>query len=241
MWRSRGRSGVGDSFTGETYEDIEGLTPNGRQWINPLTKETRNLSGANYWHLRKSLNSGEVVKPDVWTVDGKANIASFSDEALGLDQKKTQAKKEIPIAHKIVPQERTLDRLDEQQKELYKAFEEEKISEGEFKNLIYALEVKRSRVWKARCKALGIPEEMEDECEEENIASEWDDLPYFVGKNSSENGDWWRNGNVFILTHKKIKDVVKSVVNKKISVDKEKLSPYIGGVVLSFITFVILF
>lgn len=37
------------------------------------------------------------------------------------------------------------------------------------------------------------------------------------------------------------KNVVKSVVDKKLSVDKEKLSPYIGGVVLSFITFVILF
>src|SRR5690606_11815095 len=237
------RSGVGDSFTGEAYEDIEGLTPNGRQWINPLTKETRNLSGANYWHLRKALNSDEVVKPDVWTADGKANIAAFSDEALGLDQKKTSAKKEIPIAHKIVPQERTLNRLDEQQKELYKAFEEEKISEGEFKNLIYALEVKRSRDCKARCKALGIPEEYSEETEEDNIASEWDDLPYFVGKNSGENGDWWRNGNVFILGYERIKEGWDSLRNRKggFSVDKQKAAPYVGGVVLSFVTFVILF
>lgn len=241
MWRSRGRSGVGDSFTGEAYEDIEGLTPNGRQWINPLTKETRNLSGANYWHLRKSLNSDEVVKPDVWTADGKANIAAFSDEALGLNQKKTPAKREIPIAHKIVPQERTLNRLDEQQKELYKAFEEEKISEEEFKNLIYALEVKRSRAWKARCKALGVPEEYSEEMEEGNIASEWDDLPYLVGKNSSESGDWWRNGNVFVLGWERIKEGLNSLRNKKVrfSVDKQKAAPYVGFIVIAFSLWVI--
>lgn len=34
MWRSTGRSGVGEQYLGEAYEDIDGLTPNGRQWIN---------------------------------------------------------------------------------------------------------------------------------------------------------------------------------------------------------------
>src|SRR5690606_16131509 len=161
--------------------------------------------------------AAELPTDNVWTKDGKPNIKAFSDEALGLNQKKTPAKKEIPIAHKIVPQERTLDRLDEQQKELYKAFEEEKISEEEFKNLIYALEVKRSRAWKARCKALGIPEEYSEEMEEENIASEWSDLPYFVGKSRDENGDWWRNGNVFILGYERLKGGLNSLRNRKLS------------------------
>jgi len=240
------RSGIGATVEDGTQDDWTGVSPNGRQYRSAITGQINDLQGSDYWAMRKELPNklsvaGELPTDNVWTKDGKANIKAFSDEALGLNQKKTPAKKKIPIAHKIVPQERTLDRLDEQQKELYKAFEEEKISDEEFKNLIYALEVKRSRAWKARCKALGIPLEYSEEMEEENIASEWDDLPYFVGKNSGENGDWWRNGNVFILTHKKIKDVVKSVVNKKMSIDKEKLRPYIGGVVLSFITFVILF
>lgn len=176
--------------------------------------------------------------PDVWTADGKANIKAFSDEALGLTQKKTPAKKIIPIAHQIVPQEKTLDRLDKQEDELYKAFENEEISEGEFKQLIFALEQKRHRAWKSRCKALGIDAEVE---EDEEMLPEWQYRPEIVGKNNVEERDWWEGGNVFILTHKKLKDVVKSALNKKLSVDKEKLSPYIGGVVLSFITFVILF
>src|SRR5690606_32950969 len=99
--------------------------------------------------------------------------------------------------------------------------------------------VKRSRAWKARCKALGISEEME----EENIASERDDLPHFAGKNSGENGDWWGNGNVFILGYERLKEGWNSLRNRKggFSVDKQKAAPYVGGVVLSFITFVILF
>lgn len=238
MWRSTGRSGVGEQYLGEAYEDIDGLTPNGRQWINPLTKETRNLSGANYWHMRKSLSADEIIKPDVWTADGKANIKAFSDEALGLTQKKAATKKTIPIAHQIVPQEKTLDRLDKQEAELYKAFENEEISEGEFKQLIFALEQKRHRAWKSRCKALGIAADAE---EDEEMLPEWQDRVEIVGKDNVEKRDWWEGGNVFILTHKKLKDVVKSVVDKKLSVDKEKLSPYIGGVVLSFVAFVILF
>lgn len=63
MWRDKGRSGIGDAFIGEdssglfseghTYEGWKNLSPNGRQWKNPLTDEVRDLSGANYWHLRK--------------------------------------------------------------------------------------------------------------------------------------------------------------------------------------------
>ena len=180
--------------------------------------------------------------PDVWTADGKANIKAFSDEALGLAQKKTPSKKTVPIAHQIVPQEKTLDRLDKQEAELYKAFENEEISEGEFKQLIFALEQKRHRAWKSRCKALGISSDDDpDESTDEEMLPEWQDRAEIVGKNNVEKREWWEGGNVFILTHKKLKDIVKSVVNKKLSVDKEKLSPYIGGVVLSFITFVILF
>lgn len=63
MWRDKGRSGIGDAFIGtdtdssfvdgHTYEGWVGLSPNGRQGKNPLTDEVRDLSGANYWHLRK--------------------------------------------------------------------------------------------------------------------------------------------------------------------------------------------
>lgn len=232
------RSGIGTTVGDGTQEGWEGLSRNGRQWRNPLTREVRNLSGSAYWELRKAQSADEIIKPDVWTKDGKPNIKAFSDEALGLNQKKSPSKKTIPIAHQIVPQEKTLDRLDKQEAELYKAFENEEISEEEFRQLIFALEQKRHRAWKSRCKALGVDP---DESTDEEMLPEWQDQAEIVGKNNVEKRDWWEGGNVFVLTHRKLKDVVKSLLNKKISIDKEKLRPYIGGVVLSFITFVILF
>ena len=237
------RSGVGATVEDGTQDDWSGVSPNGRQYRSAITGQINDLQGSAYWAMRKELPNklsvaGELPTDSVWTADGKANIKAFSDEALGLNQKKAPAKKTVPIAHQIVPQEKTLDRLDKQEAELYKAFENEEISEEEFKQLIFALEQKRHRAWKSRCKALGVDP---DESTDEEMTSEWQDRAEIVGKNNVEKRDWWEGGNVFILTHKEIKDVVKSAVNKKISVDKEKLSPYIGGVVLSFITFVILF
>ena len=241
------RSGVGATVEDGTQEDWTGVSPNGRQYRSAITRQVTDLQGSDYWAMRKELPNklsvaGELPTDKVWTADGKANIKAFSDEALGLNQKKTPAKKTIPIAHQIVPQEKTLDRLDKQEAELYKAFENEEISEEEFKQLIFALEQKRHRAWKSRCKALGISSDDDpDESTDEEMPPEWQEGAEIVGKNNVEKRDWWEGGNVFILTHKKLKDVVKSALNKKLSVDKEKLSPYIGGVVLSFITFVILF
>lgn len=233
------RSGIGATVEGGTQDDWTGISPNGRQYRSAITGHLSDLQGSAYWAMRKELPNklsvaDELPTDNVWTKDGKANVKAFSDEALGLSQKKTPAKKTIPIAHQIVPQEKTLDRLDKQEAELYKAFEKQKISEEEFKQLIYALEQKRHRAWKSRCKALGIDSDVE---EDEEMLPEWQDKAEIVWKNNAEKRDWWEGGNVFILTHKKLKDVV----NKKMSIDKEKLSPYIGGVVLSFITFVILF
>ena len=241
------RSGVGATVEDGAQEDWTGTSPNGRQYRSAITRQVTDLQGSDYWAMRKELPNklsvaGELPTDKVWTKDGKANIAGFTDEALGLTKKKTPAKKTVPIAHQIVPQEKTLDRLDKQEAELYKAFENEEISEEEFKQLIFALEQKRHRAWKSRCKALGISSSDDpDESTDEEMTSEWQDRAEIVGKNNVEKRDWWEGGNVFILTHNKLKDVVKSTVNKKLSVDKEKLSPYIGGVVLSFITFVILF
>ena len=237
------RSGIGATCEDGTQEDWASVSPNGRQYRSAITGQINDLQGSAYWAMRKELPNklsvaDELPTDNVWTKDGKANVKAFSDEALGLNQKKTPAKKTVPIAHQIVPQEKTLDRLDKQEEDLRKSLKSQEISEEEFKQLIFALEQKRHRAWKSRCKALGVPADAE---EDEEMPSEWQEMAEIVGKNRGEKRDWRECGNVFILTHKKLKDVVKSVVNKKISVDKEKLSPYIGGVVLSFITFVILF
>jgi hypothetical protein len=53
MWNSSGRSGHHMQYVGNSYDEWEGISPNGRQVKNQLTNEVRNLSGAEYWHMRK--------------------------------------------------------------------------------------------------------------------------------------------------------------------------------------------
>lgn len=60
MYNSTGRSGIGDAFIGDeykghTWQDIGGVSPNGRQFMSEVTGQPFDLSGANYWHMRKDL------------------------------------------------------------------------------------------------------------------------------------------------------------------------------------------
>lgn len=77
MWNSVGRSGHHMQYVGNSYDEWEGLSPNGRQAKNQLTDEVRNLSGAEYWHMRKApiVNSRTPRKP-------KAKRSAFESIAL---------------------------------------------------------------------------------------------------------------------------------------------------------------
>ena len=86
--------------------------------------------------------------------NGKANIALFADE----EEKKPAKKK--PIKEQIIPQSATLDKLDEQEKELYKAFELGEISLEDFEQCIHCLEIKRQRTWRSFVKHAGINENL---------------------------------------------------------------------------------
>lgn len=78
MWKGTGRSGIGDQTIIGEYDDWDGLSMNGRQWKNRITKETRDLSGADYWHQRKALEP--KMPDDIPTfVNGKANVEAFRD------------------------------------------------------------------------------------------------------------------------------------------------------------------
>lgn len=76
MWTGKGRSGIGDMNIQGTWEDWDGLSPNGRQYKNAITQETRNLSGQEYWNARKADYPSQET--EVWK-DGKANIAAFAE------------------------------------------------------------------------------------------------------------------------------------------------------------------
>lgn len=96
MWTGKGRSGIGDTNIQGTWEDWDGLSPNGRQYKNALTQETRNLSGQEYWNARKADYPSQET--EVWK-DGKANIAGFADSlAKPKTTKKTSAFDSIMLA-----------------------------------------------------------------------------------------------------------------------------------------------
>jgi hypothetical protein len=151
MWNSKGRSGYGDQAIIGSYEDWEGLSMNGRQVKNELTKETRNLSGADYWHTRKAIKPTEVT-PDVW-VNGRANVNGFKDDV----PKVTSKAKQKHIRDRICPQNVTLNNLDLQEKLLDEAYLSEEVYDNEYLELSRALEAKRQRAHKSLMRALGLP------------------------------------------------------------------------------------
>ena len=89
MWKGTGRSGIGDQTIIGEYEDWDGLSMNGRQYKNRLTQETRDLSGADYWHQRKALEP-KMLEDIPTFINGRPNIAAFAEPVA---KPKAQAKK----------------------------------------------------------------------------------------------------------------------------------------------------
>jgi len=77
-WKGTGRSGYGDQAILGDYDDWSGLSMNGRQWKSRETKETRDLSGADYWHQRKALEP-KMLEDIPTYVNGRPNIQAFSE------------------------------------------------------------------------------------------------------------------------------------------------------------------
>ena len=154
-WQSKGRSGIGDTNIQGTWEDWDGLSPNGRQYKNTITQETRNLSGADYWHARKA--NSEAQQPPVW-LNGRANVSAFTD-----DKPDKQAKPkpwgsviswqdpldaiQKPKGYKVRPGELYLERLDFLELSLYKQYKNGRIKEREWQAERQAISSRRQREW----------------------------------------------------------------------------------------------
>lgn len=83
-WGGKGRSGIGNTSTLGTWEDWDGLSPNGRQYKNKVTQECRDLSGSDYWQIRKSdfphdLSDDVYPESDLYNANGSANVKLFSE------------------------------------------------------------------------------------------------------------------------------------------------------------------
>lgn len=88
-WKGTGRSGYGDQAILGDYDDWDGLSMNGRQWKSRKTEETRDLSGADYWHQRKALEP-KMLEDIPTYVNGRPNIQAFAEP---ISKPKAPAKK----------------------------------------------------------------------------------------------------------------------------------------------------
>lgn len=143
MWQDKGRSGYGDSTIGGDYDSWDGISPNGRQYKNEATMEPRNLSGADYWHLRKQNRPTEEIPAELHMLNGKANIDVYAV----LDEPKKSTSK-VNIKDKILPQFKRLSVLREQMIELetgYRAGEMD-ISEYSLLRDIIVAKIERQEV-----------------------------------------------------------------------------------------------
>lgn len=116
MWQDKGRSGYGDSTIGGDYDSWAELSPNGKQWKNPVTMLTRDLSGADYWHLRKQNRPTEEIPAELHMLNGKANINAYADPV------PTKKASTVSIKDKILPQAKRLTTLRTQMIDLEKAY-----------------------------------------------------------------------------------------------------------------------
>lgn len=142
MWTSKGRSGYGDSTIGGDYDSWDGVSSNGKQYKNEATMETRNLSGADYWHLRKQNRPTEAIPANLHMLNkDRANIQAYADTV-----ETTKRKTSVPLKSRILPQFARLEKLTAEIIEL-----EEANRKGEFTPEEYTL--LRSVAFKRRDRA----------------------------------------------------------------------------------------
>ena len=159
MWNSTGRSGYGESTIQGNYDSWDSLSRNGRQYKNEATMETRDLSGADYWHLRKQNRPTEEIPAHLHMLkNGKANINAYAEV------EKPKKKPPISIQDKILPQARRVQRLTEQLKELVDVYKAGNIDIDEYSLLLSVVSAKRERSLQllAKAKSVRAPFEIED-------------------------------------------------------------------------------
>jgi len=139
VWGGKGRSGIGDVSIQGTWEDWDGLSPNGRQYRNAITGETRNLSGAAYWFARKA--DCPKQEPEVW-VNGKANIAGFAEP-----EQKSKDKKKKSVADSIDLAEKHFQRMEAMSIALDEEYFAGEIDEERYELLRYKLDKRLIAAW----------------------------------------------------------------------------------------------
>ena len=173
MWNSTGRSGIGETNQGGTYADLEGLTPNGRQYRNEATLETRDLSGADYWHLRKQLTPEQSIPESMRAVNdtmnlahclpnGNANLLAYADPVAAPRQVS-----KVSLRDRILPQFKRVQTLTAQLVELEKGYKAGEYSLKEYSTLRAVLVTKRNRSQVLYERAISVKEPSYNDLEED--------------------------------------------------------------------------
>lgn len=85
MYLDKGRSGTHNEHIGNHPDDWTGLSQNGRQFRSEITGQINDLSGANYWHMRKELpdklSSAEEVRWDSYPTPSYYHLPKRKIEA----------------------------------------------------------------------------------------------------------------------------------------------------------------
>lgn len=138
MWNHKGRSGYGDTNLDGTYDDvILGVSPNGRQYRNEATLETRNLSGAAYWNLRKQTTPEQEIPEALYArneteamshtlANGQANLLKYADPVV------VKKPTKVSLKQRILPQASRVDKLRSEAIELELAFKAGEFSPEEY-------------------------------------------------------------------------------------------------------------
>lgn len=152
MWTSKGRSGYGDSTIGGDYDSWDGVSPNGKQYKNEATMETRNLSGADYWHCRKQNRPTEAIPTHLHMLNkDRANIEAYADPV-----EAPKRKTSIPLSDRILPQKKRLNTLRDQLIELETEYKTTDMSIEEYSTLRDILMVKINRAEVLYRKAISV-------------------------------------------------------------------------------------
>lgn len=167
MWGSKGRSGYGDSTIGGDYDSWDGISPNGRQYRNEITQETRDLSGADFWHLRKQNRPSEEIPEHLHMLNkNRANIEAYAEKSI-----EVKPKSSVSIRDKILPQRRRVNTLTDQIIELENAYKSGEMCQAEYTMLRAVLYMKRDRAIELYKKAIKVAQSR-NECHEDSVESD---------------------------------------------------------------------
>lgn len=169
MWTSKGRSGYGDSTIGGDYDSWDGVSPNGKQYKNEATMETRNLVGADYWHLRKQNRPTEAIPAHLHMLNkNRANIEAYADPV-----EAPKRKTSVPLKSRILPQFARLERLTAEIIELEQAYRKGEFTPEEYTLLRSVAFKRRDRAQVLLNKAISVPNTYENIDESEEFGVEY--------------------------------------------------------------------